>query len=281
MVESGKLKGNMLISCQNLSFGYDGNTVIRDLTFTVEHGDYLWVVGENGSGKTTLIKGILRLLNPVKGNIQFCDELKQGRIGYLSQEMAIKKDFPAGVFEIVVSGNIGSMGLRPYYSVREKKLAEDALEQLGIAGLKKRCFRELSGGQQRRVLLARALCAASAEPISAGAEHKVVETSCRLLVLDEPAASLDPLVTVEVYELLNTLVLKKGITIIMVSHDTRAAERYANRILHLEGGCGYFGNTAEYLSSGRGKIFFGHHGPQPEHSAEPRGRGSPPEENDD
>ena len=250
----------MLINCQNLSLGYDGTAVIRDLAFNVEHGDYLWVVGENGSGKTTLIKGILRLLNPIKGNIQFCDELNQGRIGYLSQEMAIKKDFPAGVFEIVVSGNIGSMGLRPYYSVKEKKLAEEALEQLGIAALKKHCFRELSGGQQRRVLLARALCAARTEPVSAGPEHKTIETSCRLLVLDEPAASLDPLVTSEVYELLNTLVLKKGITIIMVSHDTRAAEQYANRILHLEGGCGYFGDIEEYMRTGRGKFYFGRHG---------------------
>jgi len=251
------IKGPLSISCQELSLAYEGLAVIWDLAFTVEHGDYLWVVGENGSGKTTLIKGILRLLNPIKGHIMFCDELRQGRIGYLSQQMVLKKDFPAGVFEIVLSGNLGSMGLRPFYSAREKKLAEEAVEQLGISDLKKTCFRELSGGQQRRVLLARALCAARAEPMSAGAEHKAVETSCRLLVLDEPAAGLDPLVTVEVYELLKKLNTQMGITIIMVSHDTRAAKQYATGILHLEGGLGYFGETPAYLKSERGKKFFG------------------------
>ena len=249
----------MLITCQNLSLGYEGHTVVRNLTFSVEHGDYLWVVGENGSGKTTLIKGILRLLNPIEGQILFCNELKQGRIGYLSQQMALKKDFPAGVFEIVLSGNIGSMGLRPFYNAKEKKLAEEAAELLGIADLKKCCFRELSGGQQRRVLLARALCAAQAEPsFSSGHEHKAIETSCRLLVLDEPAASLDPLITAEVYEQLKTLNRQMGITIIMVSHDTRAAEQYANCVLHMENGQGYFNTTADYLRTDMGKRFFGH-----------------------
>ena len=247
----------MLITFQNVSLGYDGQAVVRNLGFSIEHGDYIWVVGENGSGKTTLIKGILRLLNPLEGRIVFCNELKQGRIGYLSQQMALKKDFPAGVFEIVLSGNLGGMGLRPFYNAKEKKLAEEAAERLGIAGLRNLCFRELSGGQQRRVLLARALCAALAEPVSAGAEHRAVETSCRLLILDEPAASLDPLVTAEVYDLLKKLNRELGITIIMVSHDTRAAEQYADRILHIEEGkLIFFDETAEYLRSEKGKHFF-------------------------
>jgi zinc transport system ATP-binding protein len=246
----------MLISCQNVSLGYEGQAVVRKLCFTVEHGDYLWVVGENGSGKTTLVKGILRLLNPIEGSIVFCNELKQGRIGYLSQQMALKKDFPAGVFEIVVSGNLGGMGLRPFYNAKEKRLALQAMKELGITDLRGKCFRELSGGQQRRVLLARALCAAQAEPKSSGTEHKAIETSCRLLILDEPAASLDPLVTVEVYERLKMLNRQMGITIIMVSHDIRAAQQYSNRILHLEEGLGFFEETAEYLRSDRGKKFF-------------------------
>jgi zinc transport system ATP-binding protein len=235
----------MLISCQNLSLGYEGQAVIRELSFTVEHGDYLWVAGENGSGKTTLIKGLLRLLNPLEGRITFCDELRQGRIGYLSQQMALKKDFPAGVYEIVLSGNLGGMGLRPFYGGKEKKLADEAMKQLEISGLKEKCFRELSGGQQRRVLLARALCAAQSDFnfTERRVEHKAIETSCRLLVLDEPAASLDPMITAELHELLQTLNRRMGITIIMVSHDTRAAELYASRILHMEGGRGFPGET--------------------------------------
>jgi zinc transport system ATP-binding protein len=248
----------VLVACENVSLGYEGQAVVRNLDFTVEHGDYLWIVGENGSGKTTLIKGILRLLSPIEGHVLFCNELRQGRIGYLPQLMAIKKDFPAGVFEIVLSGNLGGMGLRPFYNAREKRLAAKAMEQLGIAGLKERCFRELSGGQQRRVLLARALCAAEAEPGSSGAEHRAIETSCRLLILDEPAAGLDPPVTAEVYDLLNMLNRQMGITMIMVSHDVRAAEQNSTRILHLEEGRGYYYKTAEYLRSDMGRKFTGY-----------------------
>jgi zinc transport system ATP-binding protein len=244
----------MLISCQNVSLGYEGHAVVRELSFTLENADYLWIVGENGSGKTTLIKGILRLLNPLDGNIVFCDELKKGRIGYLSQQSMPNKDFPAGVNEVVLSGNLGGMGLRPFYSPKEKRLADEALEQLGIKALSKKSYQELSGGQQRRVLLARALVSARAEKTGSSEENQ----SSRLLVLDEPAAGLDPLVTVEVYDLLKTLNRQTGITIIMVSHDTQAAALYANRILHMEDGRGFFGGTSEYLDTDRGKKFFGY-----------------------
>ena len=242
----------MLIEYKNVTLGYEGQPVVKNLSFQVENGDYLWVVGENGSGKTTLIKSILKLLSPLEGNIVYCDELASGKIGYLSQQMALRKDFPAGVHEVVVSGNLGSMGLRPFYNSQEKKRAEEAMERLSITNLKKKCYRELSGGQQRRVLLARALCAAQFERRDAKDESPL------LLVLDEPAAGLDPLVTAEVYELLKTLNKDTGITIIMVSHDTRGAEQYANRILHMDHGNGLFFEAADYLRSETGKKFFGH-----------------------
>ena len=245
----------MLLTCQNASFGYDGHAVVRDLGFSVESGDYLWVVGENGSGKTTLIMGLLKLLNPLEGNIVFCDELARGSIGYLSQQSELKKDFPAGVLEVVLSGNLSSMGLRPFYNTREKKRAEEAMERLGIKELRKKCYRELSGGQQRRVLLARAFCAAQVDP--AGKQGQTADFSSRLLVLDEPAAGLDPLITVEVYELLKKLNQETGIGIVMVSHDVRGAEQYAKHILHMENGRGFFAETADYLKSDQGKKFFG------------------------
>jgi len=249
----------MLITCQNASLGYEGHAVIRNLSFSVETGDYLWVVGENGSGKTTLILGILRLLNPLEGSITFCDELARGKIGYLSQQSELKKDFPAGVYEVVLSGNLNSMGLRPFYSAREKARAEEAMERLGIKDLAKKCYRELSGGQQRRVLLARAFCAALAENSAlTKSSDRAISPGNHLLVLDEPAAGLDPLITEEVYELLKTLNTETGISIIMVSHDTKGAEKYASHILHLENGMGFFSATGEYLRSERGKRFFGH-----------------------
>jgi len=246
----------MLITCRDVSFGYEGQAVVRNLSFSLEQGDYLWVVGENGSGKTTLVKGILRLLNPMEGSILFGEELKQGRIGYLSQQAAAKKDFPAGVFEIVLSGNLSGMGLRPFYNAREKNSAREAMKHLGIENLSQKSYGELSGGQQRRVLLARALVSAQADP-SAERADKNESLKYSLLVLDEPTAGLDPLVTVEVYELLKTLNQQTGITIIMVSHDIRGAAQYAKRVLHLENGRGSLIEAADYLSSEMGKKFLG------------------------
>jgi zinc transport system ATP-binding protein len=206
-----------IITCQNTAFGYDGQPTINGLNFTVKAGDYLCIVGKNGSGKSTLIKGMLCLLNPLQGEIAFCNGFKKENIGYLSQETAVKKDFPAGVFEIVLSGAVARMGLRPFYSAKEKQRALENLKTLGIADLKERSFSELSGGQQRRVLICRALCA-----------------SHRLLVLDEPAAGLDPLATAELYTLLQKINTTMGITIIMVSHDIEAVKKYATKILYME-----------------------------------------------
>jgi zinc transport system ATP-binding protein len=183
-----------IITFCDVALGYDGHIVVQGLNFTVTRGDYLCVVGENGSGKSTALKGILRLVVPLQGNIIFSAEISRNSIGYLSQQTAAKKDFPAGVYEIVLSGHSGNMGLRPFYSRREKQTTEENMEYLGITDLRERCFRELSGGQQRRVLLARALCAGR-----------------KLLVLDEPAAGLDPVVTADVYSLLKKIRFPKGI----------------------------------------------------------------------
>jgi len=245
----------MLITCDNVSFGYEGSAVIQSLNFSVGHSDYLWVVGENGAGKTTLIRGILRLINPLGGSIVFCEGLSKGKIGYLSQQPELKMDFPADVLEVVLSGNLSSMGLRPFYNAREKARAVEAMERLGIDDLKKKCYRELSGGQQRRVLLARAFCAAQVDP--AKEKGQTIDASHRLLVLDEPAAGLDPLITTELYELLKKLNREIGISIIMVSHDTRGAEQYAKHILHMENGQGFVSKTEDYLDSDRGRRFFG------------------------
>jgi zinc transport system ATP-binding protein len=229
-----------LIACRDVSFGYDGHIVVRELDFAVQAEDYLCIVGENGSGKSTLIKGLLRLLNPVRGTIVYDKEITGKTTGYLPQQAVVKKDFPAGVYEIVLQGFLGSMGLRPFYSRREKQRAEENMERLGIGHLKEHCYRELSGGQQRRVLLARALCAAQ-----------------KLLVLDEPAAGLDPLVTADVYKLLKKINREMGITIIMVSHDIRTAAAYAKHILHLENRQSFFGTADEYPDSVFGRKFLG------------------------
>ena len=163
-----------------------------------------------------MIKGILGLMSPTGGTVTISPEIKKTEIGYLSQEAVAKKDFPAGAWEVVVSGNLGRAGLRPFYSKAEKQRAEETMRLLEISDLKEQCFRELSGGQQRRVLLARSICAAE-----------------KLLVLDEPASGLDPLITIELYRLLKNIQEKKGMTIVMVSHDIEAAKQHASQIINL------------------------------------------------
>ena len=223
--------GEVLLRCEQLSLGYDGREIVHDLTFEVCAGDYLCIVGENGSGKTTLMKTLLGLQSPMSGEIITADGFKLNQIGYLPQQTEVQKDFPASVWEIVLSGFGGRQGLRPFYSKAEKQLARDNIEKMGLSALVKRCYRDLSGGQQQRVLLARALCATRT-----------------MLLLDEPVSGLDPKVTAEMYHLIDELHRNEGITVVMISHDIEAAVRYATRILHV-GKTIFFGTRDEYLKS--------------------------------
>lgn len=218
-----------LLSFENLSIGYDNNPILENLNFSIEQGDYLAILGENGAGKSTLLKTMLGLIKPLAGKIIFHAGVKKTEIGYLPQQTVVQKDFPASVWEIVISGCLGKDGFKPFYSKEDKALAESNIKKLGLENLKKRCYRELSGGQQQRVLLARALC-----------------SSDKLLVLDEPVTGLDPKVTIQLYDLIDSL-NKEGITIIMISHDLEALQ-HANKILHL-GHEVYFGDKDEYLKS--------------------------------
>lgn len=228
--------------CQNLAVGYDGKTVVSGLNFEVCAGDYLCIVGENGAGKSTLVKTLMQLQSPLSGSIRFGDGLQKKEIGYLPQQTIVQKDFPASVQEIVRSGCQTRCGLRPFYSREEKQLAADAMRKMQIEGLRKRCYRELSGGQQQRVLLARALYAAR-----------------KMLLLDEPAAGLDPKVTAELYSLIEKLNREDGVTILMISHDIHAAVRYASHILHI-GQEVFFDTKEAYLQSSQVQSFVGRNG---------------------
>lgn len=221
------------IECKELSLGYEGRVISKDITFSVNKGDYLCIVGENGTGKSTLIKTLLKLKTPLSGTIDYKDGLTRRHIGYLPQQTQIQRDFPASVKEIVRTGCLGMHGVFPFYTREEKKRADSMLAKLGITDLRNQCYRELSGGQQQRVLLARALCATE-----------------EMLLLDEPVAGLDPKVTQELYELIADLNKKEGITIIMVSHDMEAAVRYATHVLHLSHTPLFFGSKEQYVEKG-------------------------------
>jgi len=229
-----------LLACQNAAFAYEGATVVEGLDFAVNAGDYLCIVGENGSGKSTLMKGLLHLKQPASGTVSLGEGMKAGEIGYLPQQTAAQKDFPASVHEVVLSGRLSGRGFRPFYSKADRRETAENMRRLGVESLRNRCYRELSGGQQQRVLLARALCATR-----------------KLLLLDEPVAGLDPIVTRELYELIARINREMGVTILMVSHDIRAAAQNASHILHLKNRQLFFGTADAYAKSDIGKLYLG------------------------
>ena len=218
--------------------GYEGQSVLEHLDLTIRRGDYLCIVGDNGSGKSTLLRGLLGLIQPLSGEIWRSPELRQGSLGYLPQQTRAQRDFPATVWEVVLSGCLNRKGMRFFYSSAQKSAALMNMGKLGILELKDQCYRDLSGGQQQRVLLARALCAASS-----------------LLILDEPITGLDPAAAQDLYKTLTYLNQKEGTAIVMVTHDLKAALRSARTVLHIGRSSYFCGSVAEYLASPQGRRF--------------------------
>lgn len=219
-----------ILSCKDLNVQYDNQVALKDVNFELEDGDYLCIIGDNGSGKSTLMKSILGLVTPRSGNIQYGDYLKSHDIGYLPQQTVVQKDFPASVYEVVLSGCLNKRGWRPFYSAEEKKRALENLKKLKIEHLKKKCYRDLSGGQQQRVLIARALCASE-----------------KILLLDEPVTGLDPVTTANLYQIIEELNKEYGMSIIMVTHDMNSGLEHATKILRLNKEVVFYGTPEEYL----------------------------------
>lgn len=220
----------LLLECKDLCLGYNKNILVQNLSFNVSAGDYLCIVGENGSGKSTLMRTILGLQKAIDGQINFDGGLQKNQIGYLPQQTQVQRDFPASVYEIVVSGCQSSAGMRPFYNKEEKQRAFKNMKRLGILALAKRCYRDLSGGQQQRVLLARALCATQ-----------------KMLLLDEPITGLDPAAAEEMYRLVKDLNVNDKIAVVMISHDVDVALKDATHILNI-GANIFFGTKEEYLA---------------------------------
>lgn len=230
----------ILLKCEHADFGYENQDAVVDANLEVNTGDYICIVGENGSGKSTLMKGILGLLKPTAGKITVSEELKKAGIGYLPQQTAAQKDFPATVREVVLSGCLGKRGNRPFYSKKERELADYNMNRLGITDLIKQCYRELSGGQQQRTLIARALCATD-----------------KLLVLDEPITGLDPSAIQDFYHMIRKLNREEQVAVLMVSHDIQNIVHQADKILHLKRETLFYGSVSDYIKSRVGKGFLG------------------------
>ncbi len=229
-----------LIEVKNLTMSYERTQVLKNVSFTLGQGEWLSIVGENGSGKTTLLKGIAGLLPLKEGSINFGCGVTRKTVGYLPQQTAVQRDFPACVHEVVLSGCTGGRKLFGMHTKADRQRAHDAIHELGIEEIHHRPYCDLSGGQQQRVLLARALCATQ-----------------KLLLLDEPVTGLDPLVSNEMYSSIRTLNRKRGVAVIMVSHDIKGAVKYSDKILHIGSSVEFFGTTGDYLKSELGKSFAG------------------------
>lgn len=220
--------GEPILTVKKLQVSYDKVNVFSNLSFEAREGDFICIVGQNGAGKSTLIKTLLGSIKQSKGEIIF-HNLKRKFIGYMPQESKVDKNFPASVSEIVYSGTLNRIGVRPFYGREEEKVVSECLKELKISDLTKRHFADLSGGQRQKVLLARALAATS-----------------KLLILDEPSNNLDFKSKMELYD--NLLKLnKKGITILMVTHDLDHKNLIGNKILALSGKEYFFGETCEYV----------------------------------
>jgi len=228
----------MILDVKNLTVMLSGNTVLENISFSVDSGEYVCIVGENGSGKSTLIKAILGQIAKKSGTVEI--DKSVGRIGYLPQQNTVRQNFPASCGEVVLSGCLNGMGIHPFYTKKEKNEARENMRLLGIDNLFNMPFEALSGGQKQRVLLARALCATE-----------------NLILLDEPVTGLDPIVTEDMYKLIKKLNDEKNLTVLMVSHDIPKSSKYATRILHIGKTVRFFGNTEDYLSSELGIHFSG------------------------
>jgi len=232
---------NNVITVENLNFSFGKNQILKDISFQVEEGDYLGIVGPNGSGKTTLIKILLGLIGPYEGKIRFNDEIgNKNSIGYVPQG-AIKRDrlFPATVEEIVATGLLSQKKGMKFYSKEDYRKVENILKKLGIYGLKNRKIGNLSGGQIQRALLARAMV-----------------SKPNILFLDEPTSALDPKIREDFYSILKEI-NREGVTIILISHDILSIKKYVNKILYLNREIIFYGPYDQFKNSKEIAQYFG------------------------
>jgi zinc transport system ATP-binding protein len=206
------------IEIKNLSVILNGKEILTDINLSLEGGRFLGIVGPNGSGKTTLLRTVLSLIKPTSGEIKVFDKppeesLKQGIFGYVPQHINLDINFPARAVDIVTMGLYGKLGFLKWPSVKERKKVLEYMELIGMSGHCERPFGDLSGGEQQRISIARALVS---DP--------------KILILDEPSTGIDAVGQEDFYHLLKGLQRKLGLTIIMVSHDIGAVTAYVDEI---------------------------------------------------
>ena len=225
-----------VISVRHLWAGYGGEPVLEDINLSVKALDFIGLIGPNGGGKTTLFKVLLGLLPPTRGKVRVMGQsVEAGRryIGYVPQVVEFDRDFPINVWEVARMGRLSHRRLLHRYTAEDDEAVAQALRSVEMLNLRDRAIGALSGGQWQRVYIARALA-----------------TEPRILLLDEPMASVDTQVSGSVYELLNRL--NERITILMVSHDMSAISSHVKTVGCLNRRLFYHGEkqvTAEMLEA--------------------------------
>jgi zinc transport system ATP-binding protein len=215
-----------VVKLENVWAQYNGEPVIEDISLSITQEDFLGIIGPNGGGKTTLLKIILGLVTASHGKVSVLGKSPQRSrtsIGYVPQTTTFDRNFPINIRDVVLMGRYSSTGLFKRYQKSDNSAAQQALEMVGISSLQKRQIGKLSGGEQQRAFIARALVS---QP--------------KLLLLDEPTASVDPAMQTEFYELLNRL--KKQMAIVLVSHDISAVSIYVDKIACLNRQLYYHGS---------------------------------------
>lgn len=203
------------VNLSHLSFSYQETSVLKDISFDIAEGQFVGIIGPNGGGKTTLLKLVLGFIRPDAGTISvFGRSPADARqyMAYVPQSLRFDKQFPISVEELVLEGRLSRLPWYGCYSREDKRAAMHALEKVGLADLSRRPFGSLSGGQAQRALIARAL---ASEP--------------RLLLLDEPTASVDAQAEAEIYSILKQL--QGSITILMVTHNLQAAIELVDKVI--------------------------------------------------
>lgn len=235
-----------VLATEGLTFQYNSTEILADISFRLQTGDYLGLVGPNGSGKTTLIKLILGLLQPSKGEIVLFDsnltDFKDWRkVGYLPQKInSFNPHFPATVREIVSLGLLSTKRFPRRIKKNDDMAINNALELVDIIDIKTELIGELSGGQQQRVLIAKALVS---EP--------------ELLILDEPTTALDPEAREKFFGTLKDLNENRKVTIIIITHDIGTIGKYASRLLYLDKRLIFYGGFDDFCTSSEMANYFG------------------------
>jgi zinc transport system ATP-binding protein len=236
-----------VLTLHQVSFGYGTSDVLADITFDVNAGEYVALAGPNGSGKTTLIRIILGLERKRTGTVKLFGANAESftgwsRIGYLPQRANdFNRLFPATVQEVVSLGLLSGKGYPRRFGRADADAIHATLELLGIADLKDQAIAELSGGQQQRVFLARALVS---DP--------------ELLILDEPTTALDPETRARFFESIDRLNRDKGITVIIITHDTSHIGSHAAKLMYLDKRVIFYGSFADFCHSADMEKYFGH-----------------------